>query len=211
MRDIYRGIYNTFKCNNFDEVIEHIKNGEVFRTDAMDWYYRVIPSEYDLPKDVFYMRRTCITSVTTKWRWFYKVERDGNGSKIYVGKDIEDKICDELKLWAREINPKTMCAFSGKRFVSYLNAIPPEIYAHEGFVDKMKKTFNNALIKRMKGLQEGQEMELERLFTISQTTKEIVDENLKRADLESAVKGQKASQEFEELKKKRIAEMQKER
>ena len=209
MRDSYSGNYRTFKCNNYDEVIAQIKNGDVFRLDAMDWYYQVIPHDGVLPNDIFYMRRTCITARSAKWRWFYKIEKDENGSQIYVGKALEDKICDELKLWARDMNPKTLCAFSGKRFVSYLNAIPSEIYQREGFAERMKKTFNSGLVKRMNYLHNGQEVELERLYTISQTAKKIVDENLKRADFESVVKNKKVNEEFEKLKAKRMSEMQK--
>ena len=118
----------------------------------MDFYHRYIPCEvgrgYTLPENVGLLRDVCVTSVNTKYKYFYEfVKVNDPKAKIYIGKDLEDLICRELSMWAQNINVK-LKAFSGRDFCSYLNAIPSEVFLKEGFKERMKNALKEGFVKR---------------------------------------------------------------
>lgn len=215
MRHIYNGnCYNRIKCSNYDEVIDAIKSGEWFRTDSMDWHYISVPFEVSrntsVPGNVFLLRRVNVTSVTTKFTYFYTIEKDETtSSKIYVGKALEDKICDEVKMWVKNINPKTLKAFGGHDFTSYLNAIPQEVFLRDGFADRLKKVLVSGFVERIK--KETTEEGIDRISTISAITKKIVDANLNKSVADNQETNEKTNKKLEALRQKRIEEMCKEK
>lgn len=216
MRVLFRGFYRNIYCCNFDEVIKDVKQGEWFRTDSMDWYYKVISygdGTFDkIPAGVYLLQMQCATSVKTRWKTFaYFLKSDDTEQKIYVGKNLEDKICEELKLWVKEMNPRTMRAFSGKSFVSYLNAIPKDIYLREGFADRMKQVLTDNFVKRIKKLDADHMEELNELYTISKSSKEIIDKNLALLNKENSLAAEKSKETFEQLRERRIKEITKEK
>lgn len=213
MRHIYSGsCYNRIKCSNYDEVIDAIKSGEWFRTDSMDWHYISRPFEVNrnvpVPENLVLLKRVCVTSVTTKFTYFYLIEKDETTSnKIYVGKALEDKICEEVKMWTRDLNPKTLKAFGGHDFSSYLNAIPREVFLREGFVDRLKKVLVDGFIERIR--LETTEEGIDRISTISSITKKIVDANLNKSKADNQDLNEKTNKKLEALRQKRIEEMTK--
>lgn len=212
MKDMYRGhAYGLIKCSNFDELKEVLQNGECFRVSNMPWYFRAIP--FQAPsgvnvENVAYLRRVCTTSVTTKFTSFYHIEKSDDSSlKVYKGKELEDLICDELNKWIKNLNPKTLKAFSGKSFVSYLNAIPQELLINENFAKKVKKTITNGCVKRVKSA-DSEEI-IENFYTISESSKKIIDEQKKRGFENSSNISEKSLKNLEEIKAKMIKEMRK--
>lgn len=154
MRLIYRGGYRTFPVFNIEDLNKAIESGEWFRTNEFDFYYKSVPynSSYEeLPNDIVPLKRVCVTSVNSYWSSFYKITKSNNeNAKIYIGADLENLILKELAMWAREINPKTLKAFGGKDFNSYLNAIPKEIILKDGFIEKMEEALNSGFSTRIR-------------------------------------------------------------
>ena len=137
MRYVFTGAtYGTIKCKNFDELQEALNNGCYFKlTPNDDFYYRAVPYYKYLPKNVVYL-----TS-------FYKIEEDEK-EKIYSGENLEKVILKNVEDWAREIKPNTMTAFHGKRFKSFINAIPNEFLCKDKFFEKMKASLIKGFKKR---------------------------------------------------------------
>ena len=61
---------------------------------------------------------------------------------------LEEYILLDLRDWAIELNPKTMTAFGGRRFKSYLNAIPSEVLSKEDFLKRAKNALSAGFRKR---------------------------------------------------------------
>ena len=158
MRNIYDGTGGyTLKCCNLNEVIEDIKAGEWFRTDSMDWYYRSVPFQVgngvSVPSSVFLLHRVCVTSVSTKFTYFYKIIQDDTTSvKIYTKTALEDKICQELSILRKGVSSKTVTPASVKKLKFYLDAIPQEIFLREGFGEKVKEALKIGAGSRNKKL-----------------------------------------------------------
>ena len=149
MKNVFKGAtYGTIKCKNLDELQKAIISGGYFkRTPNDDFYYRAVPCSQYLPDDVVLLERRCTTSKTTYCTFFYKIEKDEK-EKIYSGKNLENVILKNVEDWAREIKPETMTAFHGKRFRSFINAIPEEFLCKDKFFDKLKSSLKKGFIKR---------------------------------------------------------------
>lgn len=213
MRNSFYGhVFTTIKCSNFEELLEAIETGAWFKTDDFDWYYKKIPyggnGHNPLAENVFAARRLCVTSINTQFSCFCRIEKaESSQSKIYTGKELENKICEELRLWAVNINPKTLRAFSGKSFVSYLNAIPKEIYLKGNFANRMETALIQGFVQRMEAVSQDNADELDTIFALSKQAKELVKLNLKEKSKTQKDAENNTVQTFEEIKTKRIAEM----
>ncbi len=199
-------------CSNYDQVVDAIKSGEWFRTDSMDWIYKSVPVEtvdgVEVPEGIYCLRRVCVTSPTTQFTYFYHIiNSETTKNKIYSGKALEDKICKEIKAWIKEVNPKTLRGFSGKSFVSYLNAIPKELYLNGNFEERVKKSLTNGFVDRMQKLESGDAKELEDIFNLSKTTREIVEANKSSAKAKSGKIAGASLKEFEKIKQQKIDEL----
>lgn len=150
---LYRGrYYKTIKCENFVALQIALQDGHWFRTNTdLDFYYKMLPASaapgYEMPEDIVKLRSVCVTSFSTKFTYFYKIEQS-TGGHIYFGNELKDLICKELKEWTREMNPSTLRAFGGKSFVSYLKAIPDEIYFSFKFLQRMQKALASGFARR---------------------------------------------------------------
>ena len=149
MRYVFTGAtYGTIKCKNFDELQEALNNGCYFKlTPNDDFYYRAVPYSKYLPENVVLLERRCATSKTSYYTFFYKIEKDEK-EKIYSGENLENVILKNVEDWAREIKPNTMTAFHGKRFKSFINAIPNEFLCKDKFFEKMKASLIKGFKKR---------------------------------------------------------------
>ena len=149
MRKVFNGsTYDTIKCGNVEELEKTLRKGRFFkRTETDNFYYRAVPCSQYLPNVVVLLERRCTTSKTTYCTFFYKIEKDEK-EKIYAGKDLENVILKNVEDWAREIKPETMTAFHGKRFRSFINAIPEEFLCKDKFFDKLKSSLKKGFIKR---------------------------------------------------------------
>ncbi|MBP3432050.1 MAG: hypothetical protein J6K39_04280 [Clostridia bacterium] len=180
IRRYYGQVGRKIFCKNLEEVKQLKDSGEWFRTESLDFYYKCLPYECARgvlpPKDVSLLRMVCVTSVTTKYTYFYQFVEKEN-VKLYFGKELEDLICKELKLWAMDLNPKTLRGFSGKSFEAYLRAIPKEIYLKEGFVEKMKKALKSGFVKRIKTCDFTSENELQDIENLASVSCKLLEEN----------------------------------
>ena len=149
MRKVFNGsTYDTIKCGNVEELKKTLRKGRFFkRTETDDFYYRAVPCSQYLPDDVVLLERRCTTSKTTYCTFFYKIEKDEK-EKIYSGESLENVILKNVEDWAKEINPNTMTAFHGKRYKSFINAIPNEFLCKNKFFDKMKASLIKGFKKR---------------------------------------------------------------
>lgn len=149
MRKVFNGsTYDTIKCGNVEELKKTLRKGSFFkRTETDNFYYRAVPCSQYLPDDVVLLERRCTTSKTTYCTFFYKIEKDEK-EKIYSGKNLENVILKNVEDWAREIKFETMTAFHGKRFRSFINAIPEEFLCKDKFFDKLKSSLKKGFIKR---------------------------------------------------------------
>ena len=199
MRQIYDGhCYNKIKCCNLEEVIDDIKDGEWFRTDSMDLYYRSVPFEtrnnVPVPSSLFLLRRVLVTSATTKYTYFYNIEQDDNTTlKIYTKTALEDKICQELKSLRRDVSSKTVTPASVKKLINYLNAIPQEFFLREGFGDKVKEA-----------LKIGSGYKGKKLMIENKLVGDIIDEKVAKAEKDDADASAKLQIVYEELQTKRL-------
>ena len=149
MRKVFNGsTYDTIKCGNVEELKKTLRKGRFFkRTETDDFYYRAVPCSQYLPDDVVLLERRCTTSKTTYCTFFYKIEKDEK-EKIYSGESLENVILKNVEDWAKEIKPNTMTAFHGKRYKSFINAIPNEFLCKNKFFDKMKASLIKGFKKR---------------------------------------------------------------
>lgn len=134
-----------------DEEREAILNGEIFQTNDFSWYFKSIPYDvcagYQVPEDFVNLELDCTTSKYTKqWRYFQLV-RDPN-AKVYYDEKLRNKIFADLKLWMRDINAK-LRAFSGKSFISYINALPERFLIDENFIVTAKFVVKSELDARV--------------------------------------------------------------
>ena len=149
MKNVFKGAtYGTIKCKNLDELQKAIISGGYFkRTPNDDFYYRAVPYSKYLPENVVLLERRCTTSKTTYCTFFYIFEKDEK-EKIYSGESLENVILKNVEDWAKEIKPNTMTAFHGKRYKSFINAIPNEFLCKNKFFDKMKASLIKGFKKR---------------------------------------------------------------
>lgn len=140
-------------CYNFKEAIEKIENGKMFRTNNLDFYYRLskgrLSSSEQMPSQLYIMRTTCVTSVTTNFTKLVRIIKSENPSdKLYFGADLEKLILKELNLWSKTMNMEKLTGFGSKRFASYLNAIPFEILANKNFIKRAQKAIADGFKSR---------------------------------------------------------------
>lgn len=199
MRQIFNGeCYNKIKCCNLAEVLDDIREGEWFRTDSMDWYYRSVPFEtrnnVSVPSSLFLLRRVLVTSATTKYTYFYNIEQDDSTSlKIYTKTALEDKICQELKSLRKDVGSKTVTPASVKKLINYLNAIPQEFFLREGFGDKVKEA-----------LKIGSGLRGKRLIIENRMVGDIIDEKVAKAQKDDADASAYLQKVYEELQEKKM-------
>lgn len=166
-----------FKCNNLEVIRELFKSGETFRTANMDYYYQSVPfdSKRGIPtEDIACLRRICVTSPTTKTYRFYKPEKVEVGGEIFFGKSLENLVLKEMKLWIKNLNVKSMKAFSGRSLKSYIMGLPDEIVnSSDGFFSKLWKTVQAGFTERMENCNFE---DLEDVHKASQKTVEYLKE-----------------------------------
>ncbi len=139
----------TFKCSNLEELTNALNQGRCFRKGIYYYFLSLKGRAYGgkpLPKDVVYLRYTPKTSRTTvKVDYFKFVPTDDENEKVYFGKELQDLICTEMKVWTRNFNPQNHRIVGGGDFRFYLDAIPDEVFFEDGFVEKVKSTIKENL------------------------------------------------------------------
>ena len=198
MKNIYYGAgCFTLKCCNLSEVIDDIKAGELFRTDSMDWYYQSVPFQVgngvSVSPSVFFLRRSLVTSATTKFTYFYKILQDDTTSvKIYTKTALEDKICQELRVLRKNVSSKTVTPSSIRKLKFYLDAIPQELYLRDGFGEKMKEALKIGAGSR------GRKLAIE-----SQLVGDIVDAKIAKAQKDDRDATERLQEVFDEMQTQR--------
>lgn len=135
------------------EELEAILNGDLFKTQDFSWYCRSV--EFDvrgdslIPKNLVCIEKRCTTSVVTK-RWEFCTLEQSSSAKVYHGEGLKKKIYSEISSWMKNINPKTRTAFSGKRFDSYIYALPREFLIDDAFCEKVGDLIRKGAIARIK-------------------------------------------------------------
>lgn len=190
MRLSYNGVNaREIPCYNIDEALKKIEDGEVFRTNNFNVYYRLskanIYTDKPLPEHLFAITTICVTSVTTKFTKLIQIIPSNNpADKLYFDFDLEKLILKELHLWGRTMNPEKLTGFGSKRFVSYLNAIPHDILSHKSFLKRAKKALSDGFASRKLKIDEA---EIIADLAVKKLEKNYEDENAQRADANKKV------------------------
>lgn len=144
----YAGRYYSLQCSNFRELEDALRGVEWFRIEGFDFYFRKTSHTtavgYHKPEDVYCLNGVCVNSPTTKKTIFCRFfEGDEDASKVYTGQKLNQLITSELFEWAKHMNKTntSLTAFSGKKFESYINAIPALIFLNN------YSTFRKGLVK----------------------------------------------------------------
>lgn len=151
MRLKYSGVAReVIRAHDYDKVVGKIKKGKIFRCGALNFYCKLSKYKPNVVADgVFLLDMVCATSDTTRRTCFVRVEKsDNENDAVFFGKALEEYILSDLRDWAIELNPKTMTAFGGRRFKSYLNAIPSEVLSKEDFLKRAKNALSAGFRKR---------------------------------------------------------------
>lgn len=149
----YGHAYTAIFCCNYEEAMEKIKEGKIFRDNNFNFYYRLskatISTTEPVPENILPLDMLCVTSVTTKHTYLIRIVKSENKSDVlYFDDKLEDLILRELHLWGKSMNTDKLTAFGGKRFKSYLNAIPHEILSRKNFLKKAGKALSDGFKNR---------------------------------------------------------------
>lgn len=155
MRFSYPGRpYDILYCYNYNEAVEKIKNFEKFSVNNRNYYYQLssASSSGTCPEDIFLLEMICKNSVNAKHTYFVQIKPSESKKDVfYFGANLENHILKMLNLWGGKMNAETLTAFGGRRFKSFLNAIPKEILLKDNFIKRAKKAlsagFNNRPFK----------------------------------------------------------------
>ncbi|MGN1200638.1 MAG: hypothetical protein ACI4R8_00030 [Candidatus Caccovivens sp.] len=163
----------TMNAYNYDELLQVISSGKWFKNGDFDFYYRAIPYSGELPENVVLLEMRCNTIKRVKHQWFYKISKSNYSQNlIYSGKNLESFMCERMKQWALNMNPKTLRAFAGRSFKSYLNAIPRDLL-NEEFVEKLNKSLEEGFVKRIKSMPLSEESQLEDVKQMVQKSRDL--------------------------------------
>lgn len=182
MRKVYNGEdCRAIKCHNYEQALDVIKSGAWFRTQSFDFYYRAIPCEThkEMPENVALFHKACVTG-KLQYKEFYRLEKSQDANVvIFTGEDLKDLICKELNSWALNMNPKTLRAFSGRSFESYMNSVPKEILLDNGFYKRMQVALESGFVQRIKSMPLEQVCELDEVKNMVCASKDIFDKVVK--------------------------------
>ncbi len=211
MQNIFNGRYSQF-FYGAEEDLEAIKNGEIFQTVDFNYYYRVVPfttnGSHLAPINLVCIERRYSNSINAPKRYYFYELVQNPDAKIYSGDALKQKLVFDLGLWMKNIKPETKTAFSGKRFESFINAIPTEIVVDEDFCKRAKIKMKRTLCERVKKSKNVDE--ICSLTSLSKYAENIVDRAHKAgaehfsASVKVAVE---ASEKLEEAREKAIAEL----
>lgn len=149
--------YSTIPCFNYEEAVKKIENGQIFRRDDLGLYYQKSNAQVknsvsmikNDDKSIFLLDLVCVTSVTTKHTYFICIEKsDNKNDTFYFDTKLENLILRELNLWGKTMNTEKLTGFGGKRFRSYLNAIPHEILSRKNFLNRAEKALSDGFKNR---------------------------------------------------------------
>ena len=170
------------KIANLSEAIESMRDGNwfyVYGMDNYDWYYRIeqMPITNMKGEKGYLVRRVNMTSARTTFRSYYWFLDDSDGEKILIGEDLKTFIEKQVKMWIKQLNVNKMTAFSGKRYASFLNAIPKEVLQEDGFSEKLIKIITQEVDKRK--AKEQDELEKQKLELCKASSAIILHERAK--------------------------------
>lgn len=199
MRPIFTGkAYQTIKAFNFDELLLTIKNGDWFKTGDFRCYYRAIPSNVKLPPNVVLLEcqsNTC----NNKTKFFFNLEKsDSPDERIYAGKDLEKLICDRVVSWAKNMNPKTLRAFGGSSFKSYLNHIPREVLLKGDFSERLRVSLEKGFVERIESMPLASESDLDDVVSMVEESKKQLDNVVKKQDENQSLLEDNSRKKFDE-------------
>ncbi len=145
--------YSKIYCFNYEEALEKIKNGQIFRRNNLGFYYRLskanVKTNSSIPENVILLEAVCVTSSTTKRTGLYQLIRSENpNDTLFFDKELNKFILKELFLWGRTMNTEKLTGFGSRRFKSYLMAIPYEVVSQPQFLKSAKKALSNGFKNR---------------------------------------------------------------
>ena len=146
------------------EVIESMREENWFYmhgVDNYDWYYRIeqMPITNYKGEQGYLVRRVNMTSAKTQVCRYYWFVEDEKGAQILIGNNLKEFIEKQIKLWIKQLNLNTMTAFAGKRYASFLNAIPKDVLQDDNFSEKLVKIIDQEVAKRRAKEKDEQEKE----------------------------------------------------
>ena len=141
------------QISNLSEVIARMREGDWFCAPGMDlydWYYRIeqMPITNMNGERGYLVRRANMSSSRSFRRYYWFVE-DPNGVEVFIGDGLKTFLERQIKMWIKQMNVGSMTAFSGKRFASFLNAIPREVLQEDDFGQRLIQTIYTEIDKRI--------------------------------------------------------------